>query len=184
MLGRNHMSLISSTPVIETLASEWVRHFRRSPFVTVLATLTFVAIVVVGIKEFDAYEKQKREATRLASSSYSQQVIQIRQLENNVTELLSFLDSQKKMLEDTQDTILRLENERKKLKPLVESDKQVVEAIFRAQEDRIASGALRERIIGFALGVLSSLVASFIWLVSVKLISMRRSKPELSDVSN
>ncbi|TLD70200.1 hypothetical protein FEM03_13500 [Phragmitibacter flavus] len=163
MIGR------STQIITEALATEWVRHFRKTPLVTSAATLTAIAIlVVVGIK-VDAHQKEVRQTARLENASYKDQVDRLNEMETNVTQLLSFIDGQKRTLNATQDTISKLETERDRLKPLVESDKRVVEAVFQIQEDRASASIWRERWIGFGLGVIASLVASFMWFVVMKL---------------
>jgi len=121
---------ISTQIITEALATEWVKHFRRNPFVTSAATLTAIAIFVVIVINVDAYQKEARQTARLENASYKDQVDRLNEMETNVTQLLSFIEGQKQTLNATQDTILKLETERERLKPLVESDKKVVEAVF------------------------------------------------------
>ena len=155
--------------VTEALANEWVRHFRRSPLVTSLATITAVAILVVIGFQVDSFQKEKRQNARLESANYREQVDRLTEMQANVTQLLSFLENQKKTLDETQDTIAALESQRAKLKPLVETDQKVVESIFRIQEERVNGSIWRERWVGFGFGVAASLLASFLWYVLLKL---------------
>lgn len=50
------------------------------------------------------------------------------------------------------------------LRPVVEADREVVDTILRLQADKASANVWQERFIGFGLGILSSLVASLIWV--------------------
>ena len=100
---------ISTQIITEALATEWVKHFRRNPFVTSAATLTAIAIFVVIVINVDAYQKEARQTARLENASYKDQVDRLNEMETNVTQLLSFIEGQKQTLNATQDTILKLE---------------------------------------------------------------------------
>ena len=88
----------------------------------------------------------------------------------------SGINSQKKALRETEDTISTLKTEREKLQLLVESDKAVVEALFKAQEERTSANVWRERWIGFCFGVLASLLSSFLWFAISILVKGRHNK--------
>ena len=90
--------------------------------------------------------------------------------------MLTFIETQKNSLRETEDTITSLQKEREKLKPIVESDRAIVEAIFRAQEERNHANIWQERWIGFAFGIGASVIASFIWFVISMLLKRRHDK--------
>jgi hypothetical protein len=58
-----------------------------------------------------------------------------------------------------------LKKEHEQLKPVVDADRKTIDALFSAQEARNQAAQNVERWIGFTLGVISSLVASFFWAV-------------------
>lgn len=155
--------------ILEALANEWVKHFRHSPFLTLAATVTTLVLVGITFQRLDAHKNEKRQAVRLENPSFREQLNQVDEMENNVIQLLDFLEQQKATLSDTEETISRLRTEKNKLEPLVETDRQVVEAIFRAHEERVSTSVWIERLIGFVLGIVASLVATFIWFVVMKL---------------
>lgn len=172
------MSIFATNHIIEALATEWVKHFRRSPFITLSATFTAISIfVVVGLK-VEEHQKEKLLAQRLENANFKSQIDQINEMETNVTQLLHFLEQQKATLSDTEQTISRLQTEKAKLAPLVETDRQVVEAIFRTQEERASASVWRERWIGFGLGIVASLVATFIGFVITKLARSQQNNGE------
>lgn len=156
------MPLLDST--MKILAIEWIKAFKKAPFFTGVASSIIAAMISTGIFYFDKVDKQRREVTRLESLNYKTQIEQLEQTENGIKQLLGFIEHQKKIGE-AEDTVASLKKEREALKPIVESDKAVVDAIFQAQEKRNQKNVWRERWIGFAFGVAASLVASFIWFV-------------------
>ena len=147
------------------LAYEWIKAFKKSPFVTSIVTSIVASVISAGIFYVDKIDKHKREETRLENLNYQQQIKQLEQTETGIKQLLSFVEIQKQNIREAEDTVASLKKEQEALKPLVESDKEVVEAIFRAQELRNQKNVWRERWIGFAFGIAASLVASFIWFV-------------------
>ena len=68
-----------------------------------------------------------------------------------------------------------LKDEQSKLQPLVSADKEVVEALFSAQEARAKESAKVERWIGFVLGVAASIVASIFLMIIQYFLRARRS---------
>lgn len=157
---------MSYSSTMEIAARIWVKQFQEAPIFTTIITLVMASVMGFGIYHLDKADKEKRELTRLKNLEYETQIDQLETTEKNIKELLQFIDHQKSSLRNTQDTILELKQEQEKLKPLVESDKKIVDAIFKAQEERNSANIWRERWIGFGVGILASLIASFIWFVA------------------
>ncbi|GKV83372.1 MULTISPECIES: hypothetical protein [Pectobacterium] len=168
--------MLEINSMIELLAKEWVKLYKVRPVVTSLLTVALAAILATGITYLDHVDREKRENKRLENLDYQNQIQQLDQMETNVKQLLAFVDNQKKTLQETEDTISNLKSEREKLQPLVETDRAVVEALFKAQEDRANANVWRERWIGFGFGVAASLIASFIWFVVSMLVKGRHNK--------
>lgn len=161
---------------IELLAKEWVKFFKAKPVLTPVITGILVGAMAAGITYLDQLDREKRETKRLESLDYQNQLQQLNEMEFNVKQFLAFVGDQKKTLQETEDTIVSLKSEKEKLQPLVETERAVVEALFKAQEERASANVWRERWIGFGFGVLASLLASFIWLVVNLLIRSRHNK--------
>lgn len=66
----------------------------------------------------------------MESLNYKTQIDQLDQTEKGVKQLLSFIEHQKQNIREAEDTVLSLKKEQEVLKPIVDSDKAVVEAIF------------------------------------------------------
>lgn len=165
------MSLLN--PVTEFFAREWVKSFEKSPALTSIVSILTSLVIGTTVYYSEKVAKEKQESQRLQNLNYQTQIQQLNQTENNIKQLLQFVETQKTTLRNTEDTIFLLKSEQEKLKPLVESDRSVVDAIFRVQEEKNSAGIWRERWIGFGFGVAASLLASFIWLVISLLIKHR-----------
>jgi len=91
------------------------------------------------------------------------QLKKLTQTENNLRDLLVFVESQKADIAYSQYKIQTLKAEREKLQPVVNSDKRVLEALLAAQEERNQSQVWRERAIGLIFGIVGSLIAAVIY---------------------
>ena len=56
-----------------------------------------------------------------------------------------------------------LKEEQLKLRPIVEADKQIVEALFQIQADKQNKDIWLERAIAFFIGIASSIAGSLFW---------------------
>src|SRR5690606_39022865 len=99
------------------------------------------------------------------------QIQELEKLDSGLTQLSSFIQSQKAQLNEKQAVISELERKRSELEPIVNSHSEIVEAIFKVQEQRAQRSKWLDLGIGFALGILGSLIASVIF----KLVERRRS---------
>ena len=160
-------------------AKIWVEEFTKNPKTTLVVTaITITILFFVGayvIKQ----DQIKLEEKRLESNNYLTQLSQLNNTEHNIKQLLEFVSSQKTALREAEDSLSKLRSEKEKLQPLLDSDKATIEAIFRAQEDRASSSVWKERTIGFASGIVASLIASFIWYIFVILFNKRKKQKTL-----
>ena len=151
--------------IFQYLAREWIKSFKKSPIITAILSVIVGIVASTGIYYADKANKQHREAARLESLNYQTQIQQLEQTEKGIKQLLSFIEVQKQNIRESEDAVSSLKKEQEALKPIVESNKAVIEAIFKAQDQRNQENVWRERWIGFAFGIAASLVASFIWFV-------------------
>jgi len=102
------------------------------------------------------------------------QLVRLDNVQESLSNLNEFLAEQRSRLKDTETTIQNLENERAKLKPLVEADRKTVEALAVLFEERQLKSVWKERIYSFSFGIISSLLAAIIFrLVNSKLKSKK-----------
>ncbi|MBU1691785.1 MAG: hypothetical protein KJ958_04510 [Gammaproteobacteria bacterium] len=147
----------------ELLVREWIKAYNKAPRVTVVATVLSMLIGGFSIYFSDQAARESREAKRLQNFSYAKQVQSLDETRASLQSLLEFVDNEKRNLQVSQQTLQALKNEQERLKPLVESDRKTIDALFSAQEARNQAAQSTERWIGFGLGALSSLVASLVW---------------------
>lgn len=172
---------VATFRVTELAAREWVKLYKLHPVLTMTFTLIVSVSLGLGVLHVNKLDQEKREIKRLENQDYQSQISQLDQMETNVHQLLKFVDAQKKNLQETEDTLSELKSEKEKLAPLVATDRAVVEALFKAQEERATSNIWRERWIGFGFGVVGSLIATFLWFVVSILIKGRHNKPFKQD---
>ena len=108
------------------------------------------------------------------SPTYQQQINSLDQTRAGVENLLKFIDAQRDQLAASQKSIETLKDEEGRLRPLVEADKKVIDGMFSAQEARNEAAQRRQTILGFCLGVLSSLMATFLWVLGSNLLKRYR----------
>nr|WP_143023916.1 hypothetical protein [Pseudomonas benzenivorans] len=131
----------------------------------------FAIIMSIVAASMSFYEKREKDLEREQNLTYEKQVERLAGIQNSVKDLAEFVSQQQKQLEASRDTLQNLENERKKLEPVVQADRQVVEAILKLQAEKERSSVWLERGIGFLLGIAGSLIASIIFTVVRKRMS-------------
>ncbi|EJL6611503.1 hypothetical protein [Vibrio cholerae] len=102
-----------------------------------------------------------------APKSIALQLDKLDKFDEGLKNLEAFVQLQKEQRTEQQKVISELEKKRSELEPIVESQTEVVEAIFRLQEQR---GKWFDIGLGFVLGIIGSLISSVIF----KLIEKRR----------
>src|SRR5204862_191060 len=94
---------------------------------------------------------------------YSTIIESIEGIGKQLSQLSQFLEKERARVADTEATIRSLRDEQTKLEPLVRTQRETVEAILTAHSERRASHVWKERILGFTLGLIASLLASFVY---------------------
>jgi cell division protein FtsB len=109
--------------------------------------------------------------------SYDAQLKALDQTRIKLQDLIAFIDSQKEQLAASQRAIETLKAEEGQLKPMVEADRKVIDAIFAAEARQYAKEKTRDAIYGFISGVAASLMAAFIWKL-IAILAERRRRAE------
>lgn len=147
----------------EIFVDLWVKSYKRVPTQTTIASLFLlifcVVSLVISINLLDTNRFKSPEHTQ----NYEQQQNILRQTEINLNNLAAFITSKKAEIEATQTLIKDLEQEKSELEPIVNANKEVIEAIFTQQRKDFEKNIWIERGISFGLGILASLLASIIW---------------------
>ncbi|WP_321311503.1 HNH endonuclease signature motif containing protein [Halarcobacter sp.] len=154
-----------SNPVVESAAKLWIHAFLKSPKITSISSIVSVIAVVLTIYQTEIIRKEKLEAKLSENLDFKSQIKELSETEKSLKTLLTFVSSQKQKVIIYEQNIQQLENEKQKLEPLVNADKATVEALFKVQEERAKENANKERWIGFGLGILASIIASFVMVI-------------------
>lgn len=109
---------------------------------------------------------------------------QLDQVSLIMQQLQLFVDNQRKELTETNEVLLKLKSKKNELQSIVNVEEATVEAIFRLQEKRISANIWHERFVGFWIGVISSLLASIIWSISIKTARRRNDQLKQSTVQS
>ena len=107
----------------------------------------------------------KRDKT-IASDSvgeYEQVINSISAIGVQLNQLNAFLVREQQKVEDAKATVQELDSERAALEPVVATHRATVEAILSAHSERMAKSAWKERLIGFGIGIIASVLASVIY---------------------
>lgn len=159
------MSVLFIDGAAEFAVREWLRLYRIAPRITVIGTVVFVVTTATAIYFTQQKANAELEEKRLENQSYATQVQKLEETRTNLQALLRFVDDERKNLRVSEQALQGLKKEHEQLRPLVESDRKTIDALFATQEARNQAAQSTERWIGIGLGILSSLVASFIWAV-------------------
>jgi fructose-specific phosphotransferase system IIC component len=97
------------------------------------------------------------------TNSYSTVLAQVSKMGKQLSDLGLFLEQESKRVADTEDILSKLQEEKTKLEPVILSQRETVDAILAAHSKRNASNVWKERVMGFVLGLLASLLAGIIY---------------------
>lgn len=173
----------------ETLANSWIKLYKKRPVITIIATWIILISFGTTIYLTEKRSAKIREEKRLENLSFVKQIDQLNSTETNLKELITFIESQKTQLRQSQDLLESLNKEKNQLEPLVEADRKIVEALFEVQAKRSETNKWTERWIGFGFGVFGSIVATIIWTIATtlwteKLKTIASKQPDDSDSSS
>ena len=160
--------------LINFLALHYVRLFLKRPVLTGVLTVIVIGIGAFGIYSIESQHRAEEQKRRESLANYAQQLTQLDTVQQSLKNLFEFVVQQRTRLQESEQVISQLKEEKQRIEPLVQADRSVVEAVFQLQEQRASSSISRERWIGFGFGILASLLASFIFAAMT--IAWRRTK--------
>lgn len=138
-------------------------HFFKEPArFRELIMMVFALIATVGGFYGAMSDDKTREQKRTENLSYTQQLDSLNNVQGSLNNLILFVEMQKGKLKESEDLVNNLKSEQEKLKPVIDADRKTVDAILELQAQRARTSVWRDRLIGFGLGVLSSILASFL----------------------
>lgn len=95
--------------------------------------------------------------------TFEHQIESLNQVEQSLNTLKTFVVEQRENLRQSEQTISQLKEEQKKLTPIVQANREVIESLIALQAERLSTKTWLERALGFFIGVTASLVASLIF---------------------
>ena len=98
-----------------------------------------------------------------SANEYLTVIEKISAMGKQLSDLNGFLEKERTRVANIEATVRSLNDEKTKLEPVVSTQRETVEAILAAHSERTARQAWKERLLGFALGVVASLIASFVY---------------------
>ena len=104
-----------------------------------------------------------KEKKYLESNSLTDEIENLDNISENLKNLQKFISIQKNNLIDNEKTIIELEEKKKELKPLIESQEKTVEAILKAHSERQKKSKWLDYLIGFFIGIASSAIVALIF---------------------
>ena len=118
----------------------------------------------------------KNKSKRREDETYAKQIASLDSAKTALQSLTSYIDQQKRQLELSRSALESLKNEESKIRPLVEADQLVIDAIFAAQAERNQALQSRQKWVGIVVGVIGSLIASVISTGIALVVKRRRAK--------
>jgi hypothetical protein len=106
-----------------------------------------------------------RDKPKPTGDRYSQMIRSLSSVGSTLSDVKAFLMDERKVVLQTQETVSKLQTQRQTLEPIVKAQRETVEAILSAHSRTLRTDAWKDRLIGFSLGVVSSLVAAYIYAI-------------------
>lgn len=130
-----------------------------SPYVEVYWNAILLVIIVISfIAGFDTH----KPITVDDKEYYSTTISKIDKLEVSLGEVCAFLEKERSRIKETQEIIQKLEEEKDTLNPIVETNRQTVDAILSYNSEKQRINIWKERFIGLGLGIVGSLIVMLI----------------------
>ena len=147
--------------VSSILANLIAESYRRKPVLTIIGIFFTISIIVVGVFTASYFENQN--LLRTAPKDIEDQMQELDKLDEGLKKLSAFIAVQKSQLSEKQAVIKQLEEKRSMLEPIVNTQSEIVDALFKVYEQRAQKNKWFDLGLGFVLGIIGSLIASVIF---------------------
>jgi len=126
--------------------------------------ISFIVMILSSISVLTnmIFSKHRRNIEPSNNDAFSKHINELERASDSIKSLEKFIVQQKSDLVKNKKTLDKLNPKRKKLKPIVESEKELVDSILSIQTENQSKKVFKERFIGFFLGLLSSAIASLV----------------------
>lgn len=95
--------------------------------------------------------------------AYENQMTTLGGVQKSLNDLKIFIANHETKLKSEQDALEHILKQKQTLKPLLSADQEVVDALFKIQTDKNRTQKRVDLIIGFAVGIIASLIAAIIF---------------------
>ena len=95
--------------------------------------------------------------------NYNVAIANMETIGNQLSQLVGFLKEEQRKVAESEATLRRLTDERTQLEPVVLAQRDTVNAILSAHARNTAARAWKERLLGFIMGLIASLLASIVF---------------------
>lgn len=109
-------------------------------------------------------------------NGYNDHLKMLENTKKNLNSLTEYVENQSKRLRSTNKLLTELEKQRARLKPLLETELDTVNTLFRAQDERLRSQRLWDIIIAFVSGIFASIAAMALWTLGTDWLRKRQTK--------
>lgn len=120
----------------------------------------FAAVAMVVVFLYVTYKIESIKTEEAASRT--QAVERIERTKESIESILRFLDDQKVNMLRLEETVSALDEERRRLEPILSMNREQVDALIAVYRDRTTVERWFDRGSGFLTGILSSLIAAMI----------------------
>lgn len=175
ILRRIDFDITSSSGMTNILIDFWFVAFKKNKWLTSIATIVFFVTLVFSINYYDNKEAKTLEKERKENFELNNRIKELENVEASLKNLIVFIENQKKAIVQTEQSLNDLEKKKNELEPIVATQKETVEAIFREQDNRNWENRWFERLIGFGLGIAASIIASIIYGVIKRLTATNKT---------
>ena len=157
----------------QILIEEWIKAFKKRPKLVAISTVcTIIAGVAISIfVNHEISKKQKILESKADLNLYSQ-LQALDHVQTSLRNLNIFIEEQRRKITIEQELIAKLSTERSQLEPIVQQQRSVIEQILTLQAQKQAAEAERakwiERGFGFFGGIISSIIASFLYAIFIR----------------
>lgn len=136
-------------------------------------------LALSGVFAYGALTSDDLLGLRQKPSTYTEQLDRLNHMEGTLQDLKTFVAQERKNLEQSEKLLDDLRFEHETLQPIVSMDRSAVDALFALQNRRAQEAISWERWIGFAMGVVSSIIASLL-ITGVRLLLRKRRPTSVS----
>ena len=135
-------------------------HIAGTPVRVQLASASVVLFSLVGVYLFQSRPDRAKTSDR----GYAEALEMVESIRGQMSRLDHVLERQHGLAQEADRALQQLEEQRKALEPIVQTQRETVESILAAHGRSTSRNAWKERLYGFLSGIAASVIASYAFL--------------------